>query len=110
MKPLKQEVDELCKALTNTGQLRALTDTCQLIEAGWRSYELIVMNENAPDIQRKETRMAFFAGAQHLFGSIMVILEPGTEPTEKDLARVNQINTELRNFVVAFKLAHDIKL
>lgn len=100
-RPSREIVDELCKALTDQGQL---------IEAGWRSYELTVLDENARDIQRKETRIAFFAGAQHLFGSIMGILDPGTEPTEKDLVRMNQINDELNNFLTAFKLAHGIPL
>src|SRR6266478_6473509 len=78
-RPSREVVDELCKVLTDKGQL---------IEAGWRSYELIVLDPNASDIQLKETRIAFFAGAQHLWGSVMGILDPGAEPTDKDMARM----------------------
>jgi hypothetical protein len=37
-------------------------------------------------------------GAHHLFTSIMTILEPGTEPTAKDLKRMDLIDKELRGF------------
>jgi hypothetical protein len=95
MRQSKEFIDELCKALTDKGQL---------IEAGWRSYELIVLDEHASDIQRKETRIAFFAGAQHLYSSIMSILEPGTEPTGNDLHRMAQIHEELEKFEKELRL------
>ena len=43
---------------------------------------------------------AFFAGAHHLFTSIMNVLDPGpdTEPTERDLRRMSQIHAELERY------------
>ena len=42
-----------------------------------------------------ETRRAFFGGATTLFETIMRVLEPDAEPTEKDLARMDRIAKEL---------------
>jgi hypothetical protein len=53
-------------------------------------------------------RNAFFAGAQHVFGSIMQMLEPGEEATEKDLQRLTLINIELQEFLAQFKKTHAI--
>ncbi len=50
-----------------------------------------------------ECRLAYFFGAQHLFSSIMGVLDEGTEPTEDDLRRLDLINTELAAFVEGIK-------
>jgi hypothetical protein len=78
---------------------RELVDKGQLIEAGWVSLRASVISPDAPDDQLREMRMAFFAGAQHLFGSIMTILDPGAEPTEADIKRMDDINNELNQFL-----------
>lgn len=77
---------------------RELTDRGKLIEAGFVGLRKAAMAKDATDLQVKEMRMAFFAGAQHLFASIMGILDPGAEPTEKDLQRMDLINNELTEF------------
>lgn len=95
-RPTKETVDQICRELTDQGKL---------IEAGWKSYELLVIPVDASTVQRNETRIAFFAGAQHLFGSIVGILEPGdAEPTENDLRRMDAINKELDRFIAEYKL------
>jgi hypothetical protein len=81
---------------------KKFSDQGKLIEAGWFSMVLACELEDAPDIQLKEMRMAFFAGAQHLFGSIMSILDPGEEPTDKDLERMDLIQKELDAFIKEF--------
>lgn len=81
---------------------RELTDQGKLIEAGWVSMRLAAVPLDAPAIQLEEMRNAFFAGAQHLFSSIMTILEPGEEPTEADLRRLYLINDELQWFIKDF--------
>ncbi len=83
----------------NTTKLaQLLTDQGKIIEAGWVIYLHKVVPASAGPVQINETRLAFFAGAQHLFASIMTILEPGAEPTEKDMQRMDHINNELRAF------------
>lgn len=78
---------------------RKLTDRGLLIEAGWMSYLYVVLPKNASDVQIRETRKAFFAGAQHLFATMLTVLEPGTEATDNDLNRMTQINEELERFL-----------
>ena len=43
---------------------------------------------NLPKQQYDDLRAAFFCGAQHLFGSIMGILDSEQEPTERDMRRM----------------------
>ncbi|SCB52262.1 hypothetical protein GA0061099_103013 [Bradyrhizobium yuanmingense] len=82
-----------------------LADAGKLIEAGWIGYRLVVMHPDAPLVQLEECKLAFFAGAQHLFGSLMNILDPGDEePTEADLRKMDLIDKELRTFAEQFAL------
>ena len=83
---------------------RELTDKGMLIEAGWIGLRLACDLEDAPKLQLDEMRNAFFAGAQHLFASIMTILDPGAEPTDKDLERMDLIDSELKKFINDFTL------
>src|SRR5574337_671835 len=83
---------------------RELADQGKLIEAGWIGLRIACKLEDAPKIQLQEMRQAFFAGAQHLFSSIMTILEPDAEPTEKDLQRMDLIDKELRAFINDFTI------
>jgi len=81
--------DELAKVATDKGKL---------IEIGWISALLYVVPKDASETQVNEMHKAFFLGAQHLFTSIMSILDPGAEPTEKDLRRMDLIHNELEVF------------
>jgi len=83
---------------------KLLTDQGKIIEAGWASYRHLVIPATASATQIEETRRGFYAGAQHLFGSIMSILEPGAEPTENDLKRFDYIHAELEEFARSFRL------
>ena len=94
---LRSVVDEVTKKLVDEGKI---------VEAGWVSLKMQVIPENAPQVQLEEMRMAFFAGAQHLFGSIMSVLDEDAEPTEADLERMSKINDELDEFLTQFKLKH----
>lgn len=85
---------------------RELADKGQLIEAGWVGLRLVAIPLDAPPAQLDEMRNAYFAGAQHLFSSIMTILEPDAEPTAKDLQRMDLIDRELRTFIQQFELRH----
>ena len=83
---------------------RELADKGKLIEAGWVGLRIACDLEDAPKVQLQEMRNAFFAGAQHLFSSIMTILEPDAEPTEKDMERMDLIDKELRAFINDFTI------
>ena len=60
---------------------RDLVDQGLLIEAGWVGLRMMSVPKDAPQIQVDEMRDSFFAGAQHLFGSIMSMMDPDAEPT-----------------------------
>jgi hypothetical protein len=77
---------------------RRLADEGKLIEAGWVALRIQTIPLNAPEVQLQEMRMAYMAGAQHLFSSIMTILEPGQDETEADLTRMDLIHKELEVF------------
>lgn len=87
---------------------RELTDEGKLIEAGWVGLRLAAVPLDAPAIQLDEMRNAFFAGAQHLYSSIMTILDPGAEPTDNDLRRMELIHNELQGFIQDFELRHGV--
>jgi hypothetical protein len=77
---------------------RRLADEGKLIELGWYSLRQKAVPADAPEVLTDEMRMAFFAGAQHVFASIMGILEPGAEPTDADMRRLSLTAKELQEF------------
>lgn len=91
----KKLVDQICKECVDQGKL---------IEAGFAALHVTAISKDAPDVQIREMRMAFMAGAQHLFASIMCMMEPGAEPTELDMQRMNLIDAELKLFVSEMKV------
>jgi hypothetical protein len=93
----RHQLDTLTRHLTRDGKL---------IEAGFAGLRIACKLEDAPADQLHEMRLAFFAGAQHLFSSIMSILDPGSEPTDADMERMAQIDGELRAFIQDFELHH----
>ncbi len=77
------------------GLTKDLTDKGRLIEAGFAAFAHFTIPKDAPAVQLREMQLAFMAGAEHLFSSIMGILDPGEEPTEADLGRMDLIHKEL---------------
>lgn len=86
--PLQDAIDRL---------LREQTDQANVVEALWR---LFAAHAEIPagGTQWIESRRCFFAGATTLFEAIMRVMEPGTEPTDADLARMDRIARELKRF------------
>jgi hypothetical protein len=74
------------------------TDQGLLIELGWLSLCKMWLPNGGTEAQLELLRNAFFAGAQHLFASILTILDPDEEPTEADMQRMSQISDELEAF------------
>lgn len=87
---MSKQFDDLVDAVA-----RKLADDGKLIEAGWVGLKLAAIPKDAPQVQVDEMRLAFMAGAQHLFASIMGILDPGEEPTDADLRKMDLIAAEL---------------
>ena len=87
---------------------RELIAQGRLIEAGWQGLRRSAVPANAPAVQLEEMRTAFFAGAQHMFSSVLRVLDPGDEPTEADLTRMDKIDAELRQFIREYELKHGL--
>ena len=77
---------------------KEFVDQGLLIEAGWAAFQVYVMEAKSPPLQVADMRMAFFAGAQHLWGSVMSVLSDDEEPTPEDEQRMALIDAELRSF------------
>lgn len=80
-------------------------DDGKIIEIGFAAMIQVAYPrwEDMPKDQIDQLRTAFFGGTQHLWGSIMNMLDPGSEPTARDLRRMDLINHELEAFVEEFK-------
>lgn len=75
---------------------RKMIEQGLIVEAGWHGYKMIF---RVPSFHEETERRAFFAGAQHLFSSIMNSgLDEDAEPTDADLRRMDNIANELKKF------------
>jgi len=102
---MKPSIDLVTAALTEEA-----VDTGNIIEIGWLSFRALAIPADAPQVQIDVMRDAFFAGAAHLFQSILCVLDPdNTEPSERDLRRMTMIDRELKQFIDDFKLKHGIR-
>lgn len=68
------------------------------IEAGWQSLAAVALPEGVSEIQRSETRKAFFAGAIHLLD--LLIGDPSGDPlpTQVDIDQMRLIIKEMAKF------------
>ena len=80
---------------------RAMVDQGNLLLGGFEILRRMVMSPDAPQIQVEEMRMAFMAGAQHLWGALFQLLNPdqsSEEPTPEELNRLEMIQKELEQW------------
>lgn len=83
---------------------KKLADDGRLLEAGWVSLRLAAISLSAPAIQLQEMRLAYMSGAQHLFASMMGMLDPGPDETPADMRRMELIQIELNDFTKELEL------
>ena len=93
------ETEKLAAAIT-----MKLAREGKILEGGWRAFELICVAENMPDVQRSDLRIAYYAGCQHLWASMMGIMDPGEEPTDADMRKMDLINREIEVVTLELKL------
>lgn len=74
---------------------KTAADHGKLIESGFNALRVLAIAPDAPQIQIDEMRLAFMAGAQHLWSSIMSVLDPGPDETPGDMMRMAKIQDEL---------------
>lgn len=75
----------------------------KLVGDAWRDYASKVIPPNAPEVQRTESRRAFYAGARSLFEGMIGMLDPGLDETESDLKKMDDIKAELDQFLADIK-------
>jgi hypothetical protein len=69
-----------------------------LIAAAWDSYLKQLMHPSAGEVQIRETRKAFYAGATALFFMLIELFADDKEPTEADLTLMSDVERELNEF------------
>lgn len=98
---MKPSIREVAQKLSE-----GLADAGKIIDGGFAGFKMMVIPDSAPQVQVNEMRMAFFAGAQHLFSSIIAVMDSDREPTPRDLHRMSMIHEELKAFRKDFELNH----
>lgn len=88
-KMARAAAEAITKQLANEGRL---------IEGGWRALMILCKLETAPEVQKQEMKRAYYAGAQHLFSSIVNIMDEDREPTAGDLHKMDLIHSELEKW------------
>lgn len=74
---------------------KELMDKGKLIEAGFAAMRHLAIPKDARPEQVEDMRFAFMCGAEHLFSSMMSGLDPGEEPTDADMRRLDLIGREI---------------
>lgn len=72
----------------------AAADRGSLMAIGFAAF-IATAKPPIPDADLPRWRDAFFAGAQHLWASVFEVLDEGSEPTNRDLRRMDLIHHEL---------------
>jgi hypothetical protein len=68
------------------------------LAASWASFEAGALPVMVGDVQRREMRRAFYAGAAGMLGTIMDMLDPGDDATEADLDNMDKLHAEIVRF------------
>lgn len=85
-----------------------MADQGRLIEGGWLSMSHMAYPDGMVPMQEQQLRQAFFCGAQHLYGTMMSIMDEDKEPTDQDMKRMALIDAELESFLHEFMHRHNI--
>ena len=90
-----EEVSAVTKILVSEGKL---------LEAGFSILQELMIPLNAPQAQIDDMRLAYMAGAQHLWASVMTSLDSGLDETVNDLVRMDKIQIELDTWKQSLEL------
>ncbi len=69
-----------------------------VVETEWQSYMNEVIPPGAPEVQRTESKRAFYAGARSLLRAVVDGFDEGSEATDEDVAGMEEIHAELEKF------------
>lgn len=85
---------------------KELLNQCKIVEGGFSGYKTHIFPSGLPPFQEEELRNAFFAGAQHLYGTMMAVFSEAGDPSDEDMRNMDAIHTELKEFIKSFKVKH----
>ncbi len=74
---------------------KKLADEGKLIESGFDMFASLSIPNDASDVQISEMKIAWMAGAEYTWSSMIGMLDPGSEPTKADLHRLDLIQDEI---------------
>lgn len=83
--------------------IREFTDKGKLVELGWLAMRKHKVPHTATPAQIREMRLCYMAGAQHIFASMMQMMDEDREPTANDMARMGSIHMELEQIAKELK-------
>jgi hypothetical protein len=69
----------------------------------WNTFAQAVLPKDCSDLQRKEMRRAFYAGAHMLFCMLLGNLSEGGEPKPEDMQMLADMNAECEAFAESIK-------
>lgn len=72
------------------------------IEDAWEGYRRLVIDGRETGVDASDVELAFKAGAVVLFHTVLRMLDPGTEATDRDLHNMDRLNAELEAFTATF--------
>ena len=68
--------------------VKGFVDDGKLVEAGFAAYRAVMLPAEVSANMVSAVRVAYMSGAQHLFASIMSMIDPGLNPTMADVSRM----------------------
>lgn len=80
--------------------VKASAESGLLVAVGWAAFQMSVRSQSAA--HNRDMMLAFYAGAQHAFVSIVNMMDAEREPTEADLQKMDKLHKELDVFAKAF--------
>jgi hypothetical protein len=64
----------------------------------WEEYRGLVIPADAPPVQVRESRKAFYSGAATIFGALTGGVSPGLEVQDSDMQMMDDLAAELKEF------------
>ena len=96
---------ELQQQRVFNGITRKLADEGRLVEGGWQILAATWFRTRDPEAQ-EALRLAYYSGAQHVFASVISMLDAGDDATPADMERMTKIHNELE----AWKKETDLRV
>jgi hypothetical protein len=73
------------------------------VQEQWNTFAQAVLPKDCSDLQRKEMRRAFYAGAHMLFCMLVGGVSEGAEAEPQDIQMLSDLNAECEAFAESIK-------